>query len=144
MNSTNTITEIERAALTLLTSTEFYNAAIRAHIENFCNDPAFDQFLDRDLSYAIENQTILKDETDDRPEWIKLKINAFQMAANQLINQIVFYRRADRPAGDYIQETPVMFVSTSLAAAVVEFHKDILEAQIQYFLERELQLQEGV
>jgi len=157
------VTEIERAACTLLSRTHPHHLGLSAWVQALISDPDEDRSLDRyiwETSVKTDRgQEPLRDvcqreehacwqaewdhnqsafgaiidhkayHAPDTPEWTRIKLK--DEAVLRLADALQSYRRAGRPTGDQHHTVrgmggPVLRVSTSLAAAVAEYHQRIV------------------
>jgi len=118
------VTDIERAAVRMLAkdNAEFGSERLMNHVTRIIQEPEYTEILTEvpapEVEFANRAERVFV-KLQDRARWA-------------LANAIATYRRNGKPAGDTLStfsEMGVTFtVTTSLAAAVVDYHEAVLNA----------------
>jgi len=131
MIKTTDVTEIERAACTLLRGhmNDGANPAIGDWCESLTLAGDVIETIDVDhhpnSSPPIFDYKAIKDEGERNQGWM------IDFALYGLAHALVEYRRAGRPVGDqYTRLAEGIGIRTSLAAAVAEFHRMVVGAYV--------------
>jgi hypothetical protein len=131
MTENTSVTEIERAAATLLSKTIVWDPAVESWIERLLADPNLIEYCPEghhpnSASYEMKfdwNDPSLGDKLPRR------QARLICQAVCNLGYSLAAYRDDGRPTGDVMRSiSSGLAVTTSLAAAVVEFHLAILNA----------------
>jgi len=128
------ITEVERAALTLLVSKlPIHDPKVRDYVNHIVADSDFSDYLDHRVDGR--NRELYPD--DDDAYWFSI----LDKAAYSLAVEVAFYRRDGRPTGDQTTDIGGGFrITSSLAASIVEFHQSVVEAYCWHAERTEIEL----
>lgn len=130
MSDTREITDIERAACTILSQAHTYRRPLTIWVKAIVSDPSFTDDLDAETSRQVSRGLpYVEDEINGDPQLPQ----SLDSAAEALARAVVQHRLAGGQDGDRTtflgtRDMAVGYVTTSLAAAVAEHVRNIANA----------------